>query len=56
MEKGGLIMIHIVDSAKITLNDQFKFSSFVSKNGILVFDGRSASIFRINTDLYKSMI
>jgi len=43
-------MINIVDTAIITLNKQCKFSSSVSKNGILVCDGRSVSIFRINTD------
>jgi len=43
-------MTHIVDTAKITLNNRCKFSSSVSKNGTLVCDGRSVSIFRINTD------
>lgn len=43
-------MIHIVSISKFTLNKQCKFSSCVSKNGILVFDGRSVSIFRISTD------
>jgi len=43
-------MTHIVDTAKITLNNRCQFSSSVSKNGILVCYGRSVSIFRINTD------
>lgn len=43
-------MIHIVGTSKFTLNKQCKFSSCVSKNGILAFDGRSVSIFRMSTD------
>lgn len=43
-------MIHTVGIAKFTLNKQCKFSSSISKNGILVFNGRGVSIFRINTD------
>lgn len=43
-------MASTVDTVKFTLNKQWKFSSSVSKNGILVFDGRSVSIFRISTD------
>lgn len=42
-------MTHIIDTAKLTLNNRCKFSSSVSKNGILVCYGRSASIFRIST-------
>lgn len=33
-----------------TANKLCKFSSSVSKNGILTYDGRSVSIFRLNTD------
>lgn len=43
-------MTHTVDTAKFTLNKQWKFNSSVSKNGILACDGRSVSIFRISID------
>jgi|GEM_PF-589923 hypothetical protein len=33
-----------------TANKLCKFSSSVSKNGIFAHDGRSVSIFRLNTD------
>ncbi len=38
-------MINTVGTAKLC-----KFSSSVSKNGIFARDGRSVSIFRLNTD------
>ena len=37
-------------SIKFILNKQWKYSSSVQKSAILGFNGRSASIFRINTD------
>lgn len=43
-------MTNTVDTANFILNKQCKFSSSVSKNGIFTYDGRSVSIFRINTD------
>jgi hypothetical protein len=34
----------------VTVNKQWKYSSSVTKSAILGFNGRGASIFRINTD------
>lgn len=42
-------MDSIVSTVKVTLNKQWKYSSSVTKSDILVFNGRSASIFRIST-------
>ena len=39
-----------VSTVEFTLNKQWKYSSSVAKNGVLYFDGRSLSIFRISTD------
>jgi len=43
-------MANIVSNSKFVLNKQWKYSSSVQKSAILGFDGRSASIFRINAD------
>lgn len=43
-------MANIVSIFKFTTNKQWKYSSSVQKSAILGFNGRSASIFRINTN------
>lgn len=43
-------MANIVSNSKFVVNKQWKYSSSVQKSAILGFDGRSASIFRINAD------
>lgn len=48
-------MSNTIKTANFVLNEQYKFSSSVSKNGIFSIDGRSVSIFSINTDDCKSM-
>lgn len=44
-----------INTANFIMNKQCKFSSSVSKNGTFSNDGRSVSIFSINTDDCKSM-
>jgi hypothetical protein len=45
-------MANIVGTMELTFNKQWKYgsSSSVTKSAILTFNGRSASIFRIDTD------
>ena len=48
--RGGLIMANIVRTVEVILNKQWISSSSFIKTAISVFNGRSASIFRISTD------
>lgn len=43
-------MANIVGTVTFTLNKQWNHSSSVTKSGILDFNGRGVSIFRISTD------
>ena len=50
-------MANIVGTDRVTCKKILEYSSSYAKNGISLFNGRSASIFRISTDYsIKSMI
>ena len=43
-------MVYVVGTVKVSINKQWKYSSSISKSGMLAFIGRSASFFTISTD------
>jgi hypothetical protein len=43
-------MVYIVGTDRASLNNQWKYSSAISKSAMSAFKGRSVSFFRISTD------